>query len=53
MRKEFEITEYSKCWALLFVLVACFMLAVFINYVMGISVVYTHLFYVPILLAGM
>jgi len=53
MRKEFEITEYSKCWVLLSVLVACFMWAFFINYVMGISVVYTHLFYVPILLAGM
>jgi PAS domain S-box-containing protein len=37
---------------LLFIIAICILVTLYVNVVMGIDVVYTHLFYIPIILAG-
>jgi PAS domain S-box-containing protein len=37
---------------LLFIIAVCILVTLYVNLVMGIDVVYTHLFYIPIILAG-
>jgi hypothetical protein len=37
---------------LLFVIAVCILATLYVNVVMGTEVVYTHLFYIPIILAG-
>jgi PAS domain S-box-containing protein len=37
---------------LLFVVVVCILVTLYVNVIMGTDVVYTHLFYIPIILAG-
>ncbi|AFD00745.1 putative PAS sensor signal transduction histidine kinase [Methanocella conradii HZ254] len=37
---------------LAFIILACIVITLYVNAVMGIDVVYTHLFYIPIILAG-
>ncbi|MEA2033366.1 MAG: ATP-binding protein [Euryarchaeota archaeon] len=42
----------NKLFTLLFTIVACVLLAFYVGFIRGEAVVYTHLFYIPILLAG-
>lgn len=47
-----RVTLIRKAVIVLFSLIACVILAVFTGFVLGIAVIYTHLFYLPILLTG-
>ncbi|MCD6455533.1 MAG: hypothetical protein J7K81_01910, partial [Methanophagales archaeon] len=42
----------NKLFILLFTIVGCLFLAFYVGFIRGEAVVYTHLFYIPILLAG-
>lgn len=43
----------NKLLKLAFTIIVCVNLAIYINFFMGITILYTHFFYIPILLAGM
>jgi signal transduction histidine kinase len=47
-----RVTLIRKAVIVLFSLIACVILAVYAGFVLGIAVIYTHLFYLPILLTG-
>ena len=48
-----EANRNNKLFILLFIIVACVLLAFYISFIIRTAIVYTHLFYIPILLAGM
>lgn len=43
----------NKFLILLFIIAACVALAFYIGFIMGAEIVYTHFFYIPVILAGM
>ena len=45
-------TQNNKQLILTFTIIVCVNLAIYINFFLGITVLYTHFFYIPILLAG-
>jgi PAS domain S-box-containing protein len=53
VEKRFSITPESKDIVLSFAIVACVILAFYVAFVIRTTIVYTHLFYIPIILAGM
>ena len=48
----FAVFKDDKMLILLFTIASCLLLAFLVNFVMGIQTIYTQLFYIPILLAG-
>jgi PAS domain S-box-containing protein len=49
---RFQLGPVKKELILLFTLVACIALALYVEFIVRTAIVYTHLFYIPILLAG-
>jgi PAS domain S-box-containing protein len=52
MKKGLEIKPESKVLAVLLTTVACIILTFYVTFVMRMTTVYTHFFYIPIILAG-
>jgi PAS domain S-box-containing protein len=51
-RHALSVILANKAFIVLFTLLACIFLAVYVGFFLGIAIIYTHLFYIPILLAG-
>ena len=47
-----KLDESNKLLILLFTIAACVALAFYVGFIMGEEIVYTHFFYIPIILAG-
>ena len=52
-RPALSVIPANKAFFVLFTLLACIFLAVYVGFFLGIAIIYTHLFYIPILLAGL
>jgi len=53
MKKGFGTKPESKVLVLSFAIVACVILAFYVAFVIHTTIVYTHFFYIPLILAGM